>query len=544
MKTAWTRHWPLVVALGVLCTLVAGVFVLCLRADGGRFVYAIDDIYIAMAVARNFTAHGVWGVTPYEFSSCESTFLWPLLLALSCALGGTSELAPLLLNVVFAGATLLVVYVILGKMGLPQGLQAAALLGFVFLAPLPAMVFIGMEHTLQMASSILFVYLVARELAGEKGAQAGASPWVWVLAVVLPLIRYEGLFLVFAACLLFLARKRWVEAFGLGVVAAVPPLIYGAISAYHGWYWLPNSVCLKANLPHGVGNMRILPFMGNWDGWMVATDVWAPVLSLLMLLVLLLYRQRTIWREGTIMLVMVIVTAGLHLRFARLGWFFRYEAYVIALSLVVLAAGAFQYLSDRRGRTSGRGETALAGVWLGYSLLLPLAVLGSRGYISLSHIPQASHNIYEQQYQMGLFVRQFYRGASVAANDIGALSYLGEPRLEDLWGLASLDVARLRMEGEFTSQQIDKITRSKGTKIAIVFDALFNDGRVTSGGLPAQWIRVGSWRLFDNYICAEDTVSFYAVDRSEERALIAHLRQFASRLPPEIGQSGKYMQSD
>jgi hypothetical protein len=50
--------------------------------------------------------------------------------------------------------------------------------------------------------------------------------------------------------------------------------------------------------------------------------------------------------------------------------------------------------------------------------------------------------------------------------------------------------------------------------------------------------------LFDNYLCAQDTVSFYAVDSSEEKSLIAHLRQFASRLPPEVEQSGKYMQPD
>lgn len=274
MKTAWTRHWPLVVALAVLGAVVAAVFVLCVRADRGRFVYAIDDIYIAMAVARNFAVHGLWGVTPYEFTSCESTFVWPLLLSLSYALGATSELVPLVLNVVFAGVTLLVVYVVLNKMGMPQRLQALVLLGVIFLAPLPAMVFIGMEHTLQMAAAILFVYLVAHDLAGENNSRTGTSLWIWVLAVVMPMIRYEGLFLVLAACLLYFVHKRWKEAFGLGVVAAIPPLIYGAISAHLGWYWLPNSVCLKANLPHGVGNVHILPFMGNWDGWAAATDVW------------------------------------------------------------------------------------------------------------------------------------------------------------------------------------------------------------------------------------------------------------------------------
>jgi hypothetical protein len=116
--------------------------------------------------------------------------------------------------------------------------------------------------------------------------------------------------------------------------------------------------------------------------------------------------------------------------------------------------------------------------------------------------------------------------------------------LEDLWGLGSIDVARQRVEGLLTPQQIDRLTKSKGTKIAILYDPIFHDGRVGSGGLPAQWIRVGRWRLFDKYVCTEDTVSFYAVDSSEEMALAAHLRQFASWLPPEVEQSGIYMQPD
>jgi hypothetical protein len=50
--------------------------------------------------------------------------------------------------------------------------------------------------------------------------------------------------------------------------------------------------------------------------------------------------------------------------------------------------------------------------------------------------------------------------------------------------------------------------------------------------------------MFDNYLCFEDTVSFYGVDSAEESALIAHLREFATRLPHEVEQSGKYMQPD
>ena len=544
MRETWARHWPLASALAALGAVVIVVFAACVRADGGRFVYAIDDIYIAMAVARNFAAHGVWGVTPYHFSSNESTIVWPFLLALCDAMGITSELVPLFLNVICGGFTLVVVYEIARKMGLPQSLQAMVLMAVLLLAPLPAMIFSGMEHTLQIGLAILFVYVAARDLAGEQGRSVGASRELWLLAVLVPVVRYEGLFLVFAACLLFMARRRWRVAIGLGLAAAAPPALYGALSAYQGWFWLPNSVYLKANLPHAAGALHHLALLGDWEGWIKSSVVWIPGLSLLILLALRVYSERTVWRKSSVMILLFIVTAALHLRLARIGWFFRYEAYLIALSVVIFAIGGYEYVTGRPQQKRGRGETLVAAGWLGCSLTFLLMLLGFRGIVTLYRIPLATQNIYDQQYQMGLFLRQFYRGQPVAANDIGAVSYLAEPRLLDLWGLASLDVAKLRMAGGLTPGEIDELTKSQGTKVAIVFDRIFYDGNAGHGGLPARWIRVGRWRIPHNYVCGDDTVSFYVVEKSEEQALIAHLQQFAPRLPAGVVQTGRYTQPD
>ena len=71
-------------------------------------------------------------------------------------------------------------------------------------------------------------------------------------------------------------------------------------------------------------------------------------------------------------------------------------------------------------------------------LFIVFTALGIRGIASLGNIPQASKNIYEQQYQMGLFLETFYSSEKVAANDIGAIHFLADIQCLDLWKILQL----------------------------------------------------------------------------------------------------------
>ena len=97
--TGARRWWPALVVSALLLTLCGGLIVRSLDYNDGALVYALDDAYIHMSIARNFVEQGVWGITPYAYSSTSSSPLWTLLIAISYV-PGVNEITPLLLNLV------------------------------------------------------------------------------------------------------------------------------------------------------------------------------------------------------------------------------------------------------------------------------------------------------------------------------------------------------------------------------------------------------------------------------------------------------------
>lgn len=237
-------------------------------------------------------------------------------------------------------------------------------------------------------------------------------------------------------------------------------MIYGLISVSKGWYFFPNPVLLKGNIPE-----LSLIGIGKFFYHFFAQLVGNPHLFILILLALFSFifrfdKQKVLWKEPIIMLVIFISTALFHISFAGLGWFYRYEAYLMALGIFVIALGICEYLPEK---ASINFNKALLPKYIATGILilfitLPLAI---RGFGGLIFTPQATRNIYGQQYQMALFLKKFYQGKAVAANDIGAISYLADIDCLDLWGLGNLEVAKLKMKRNYKTQQIYNLTKKR-----------------------------------------------------------------------------------
>jgi len=65
-------------------------------------------------------------------------------------------------------------------------------------------------------------------------------------------------------------------------------------------------------------------------------------------------------------------------------------------------------------------------------------------------------------------------------------------------------------------------------QIAIVHD-IWVENR-----LPNEWKRVARWTIPDNFICADESVSFYGVDAREAMKLWQHLQAFEADLPEQV----------
>lgn len=533
-------YGPLLLAGIILLISVAGAVSDSMGHNDGHFIYGLDDAYIHMSIARSFVEHGVWGMTEHGYTSTSSSPLWTLLLALTYFITGPNEIAPLALNIIAGGLVLLAADVVLRRFDVPALYRLVVLLALIVLLPLVTLILSGMEHTLQVATVIAFAGYAAH-IAAVEDAPALASRQFGLLCLLGALAgtaRYEGLFLVLIFCCFLALRLRIVQAVLLGAASIAPVIIYGLIAIRSGWEFLPTSLMVKSDAGYlsAAGPEAIFTYFVV-DTFNIFSN--QHVLSMLVVAALgiCLYRYEKIRRvtdAPLLLLVAFVLISFVNVRLVAwpfAGTLARYEAYVIALGVVVLVAALGAYLPRRF-------ELRTVPV---YALALLLVFFVGRDvydrYVFLTFenpIVTATRDIYQQQYQMARFLAEYYDDAVVAANDIGAINYFTRIDNIDLWGLGTIEVARARAENQYDTEAIRRITAERGGQIAIVYPDWF----APFGGLPDEWIEVGSWQL-DRHpvILGADAVTFYAINPDEAESLAANLAAFMAELPAGVTAS-------
>jgi hypothetical protein len=506
----WRASVPFLIGAAVYAATTFAILYVGWRLAEKHFIYALDDVYINMAVAKHFALEGVWGVTPFEFSSCTSSPLYVLLLSGVYGVFGPGTYAPLVISWGFGlGATYVAAEMLKERLSVLW--QTTALLAFVLLTPLFVLGTLGMEHSLHLLLTLLFL----------RCFQDDAKP-LWLIGVVTAVmvgVRFEGLLLA----------RRWARAGVVAVTAWVPVAVYAAFSIAHGGSWLPNSVLLKGVNVHGLGMGDRLQSVWNVTEGNLQH---APHLPFLLAGVLgMAIRLRRTQATVASALAVVGVAGVLHLMTADVGWAFRYESYLLGAGVVAMAT-AWPLLW-------GPGTKALT------ALVYLATVCGGillifRCIVAATLLPQFSQAIYRQQWQTARFLEASYAGASIAANDIGVINYVSDLHCLDLAGLASGEVFRAKREGEYTTEFLEQAALARGVRVAVLYDTWFSEHPITLLGgppVPRTWIRVRRWSVPERMQLGDRTVSFYALDAEQAALLKARLDAFEHDLPKGVAEA-------
>lgn len=513
---------PALIAAGLYLVLTLGILSAGLIVADGHFVFPLDDTYIAMAISKNLALHGVWGVTRYGFSSSDSSLLFPLLVAGFYRLTGPSAWGPLLLSWLFGLASIGVGARMLPA-SLSRRLQTWTLVLFVLLPPLFVLGIIGLEHSLHLLLTLLFLECFFEPaLSRPDRAQAWKAG---LLCLLLVATRYESLFFLPPAFLALLLLRRWRSAIGVALGGAVPVAAYAAVSLSLGGAWLPNSVLLKGVRTHPPSLYDAVRDVALRASYNCVTGA-----HLVLLTVGLAIVAWILWRSSStsaIALAILVITALEHIGTARTGWVFRYEDYLIGAAVICAARALPEFLRSERNLSFAAAYTFLE---------VAGGALAVRCIAAAVLLPFFSGNEYLQQWQMARFLEQHYNRGSVAANDIGAITYFTDVHCLDLVGLASKDIFSASRSGHYTTAFLESAAEAQHVQIAVLYDSWFADPPPPFGGpkLPAAWIRVERWAIPHTLQSGDRVVSFYAVDSSQAATLRSALARFDATLPARV----------
>lgn len=528
----FTRSSFIVIILSLLALFIPVFFTeySLLKFTHGVLSYPLDDTYIHMSIARNLSENGTWGINAQQFSAASSSILYTILLATLFKIFSVNVLVPFIVNIVTGIILIIVIQQRLQKENINYVSQFIILFLVIFLTPLPAQVISGMEHTLQCLFCFLFIFIFNdwyNEIKINYSKKLPIS--LYLTGILCCAIRYEGLFLVAIVCCILLWNKKIVSAFSLGIISLLPVIIFGIYSVSKGSYFFPNSVLLKAT-PVEVSSNGFVSSVSNIliDKLTLAkngiTSLATQRLLLILPLTYLVFRKFLSDKNSYVQIILILtVCTLLQLAFAATGWFYRYEAYLILCSTVIISLIVYKYAHLLFSSTKKTVFPAMFFIVL--ILIFPFVLRSAAAYTKAK---QACINIYEQQYQMGNFIKQYYNKDTVALNDIGAVSYLKQGGVVDLWGLADIDVARSKRNNYSTPAFLNNLANKKNVKVAVVYDSWFNKS------LLDNWKKVATWQINNNVICGDSIVSFYAVMKQDSASLKSNLENYQKLLPADV----------
>ena len=478
------------------------------RRCQGHLIYTLDDCYIHLALAQRL-ALGHYGINMSEITAPASSILWPFLLV-PFARAPCSEYFPLILNVIFAGLCAFLLGRMIDRLPWPDGdrfcnfKKALVALVFVFIGNLAGLVFMGMEHSLQLLISVVGAYALIEAWEGRR-----IPAWCLVIVAIGPMVRYEMFAIVAAVAVALVGRSRLVAAGSLVAASAIVPISFSLYLVANGLPFLPNSVLAKTGAYKSASHSMLVNTVKDTLGTLrddLLNDHPRQI-ELLMILALAFLSWKTRgparWPVAAVLLALSI-----HFLCGRFNWFHRYEIFAITFGAIFL----YRVVAPLQGWRFAGGILFLSAVALPYLKDTPL-------------IPIASQNTYDQQYQLHRFVDDYYK-KTFAVNDLGWVSFQLEPSIYvlDLYGLASNEALR---QTNRNAEWLSRITHEHRVGLVMIYREWFKS-------IPRDWVQVADLALSGKRItCASAHVVFFVTPDGDRTVVLQELKEFSKTLPPQ-----------
>ena len=466
----------------LLCLLYLLACIALVHVHAGVVVYPLDDTYIHMALGRTLATSGVWGVQPGDWSAASSSPLYTLLLAALSLLWPTSLLnftfAPLILNMA-VGVTLL--YRLRGSVGV---------MALLFLAgPLVALTLLGMEHLLHILLVLPLASLGIAALSQPRPRYAALA----LLTIAAVSCRYESVVVTLVLCGFSVLHRRWILAALFPLASALPLCAFGTLWITHGGWFEPNSLLLKAPLPHGslrlvargIFNTLHLNFYRKSYPSAVTLIAITTITALETLgAIAASLSSRRQLSPAALLGILAVVSSVLQYCFGSVGWLYRYEAWLLMLNALACLA-----------------------LLPGRAMIVVLAlVLLPRAYLDTRDTQTAPVDRLYEHFAAADFIAEFYPHRTVAVNDLGIMAWFSHATVLDVFGLGSNEPIAMRRAHHYDADAIARWTAHRHMEVAILQPCWSEITRIT----PASWSLVETWQFPRNTVFYDRTVAFYA----------------------------------
>ena len=471
----------------------------------------MDDAYIQLRMAENLLK-GHYGINLNEPSSPSSSILWIFLLAPFAQLSFSNYIV-LIINTLCAAGTLFLFWKVLTTIfnSEPENKKTNVaitwiLILLIFATNLISLVFIGMEHSLQVFLVTMIICGLFHEIEQNK-----VEWWLLTAIVAAPLIRYENFAISLIAIIYLFFRGYYKKSF---IVAGLIILLFGSFTIFLmnlKLSPLPTSVKFKLSTNSVTADDEPFTFFIE----RFTEDPRALLLLIGMIFISYFSFFKKAAKKKKLLGYMVSLGILLHLLVGKYDSFNRYEIYIYIVAILTVL-----YLyKDMIQKMVSENKIIKAGLFLSLAVILLFSP-----YIKATILtPIASNNIYEQQYQMHRFAVDYYK-RPVAVNDLGYVAFRNNNYVLDLWGLSSSDALKYRAS-ETSSDWMNKIAKDHNVKFAMIYDEWFDD-------IPGRWKKLGKLELGKLKVTPSlSSVSFYALDEPAFTTVQNELHKFVNTLP-------------